>query len=471
MRHDLALFVQMDSPLLVRDEVVHAFLNDALYLFMGAGFAMFGIVIASVSILRRKLDPLFIWLAVFAFLDGSRFWLQSELLMIVVTPSHLFENLRSAIDYIVPLPSFLFYRAAGVLNHFLTKLAYILGLLLLCLFAATFIFGPLRLFHMIDNIALSAAILALAWHSRSGWDLTKLSGIIRQGLLVYAACILCSYAAGAFGYSLRLEPFGFAFLLGSLGYVTARRTLDRDQELNEVNQELAIAKQIQLALLPACLPRSSHFAVAARYVPMTAVAGDIYEFLVLDDQQAGLLIADVSGHGVPAALIASMVKLAATSQRAHFANPAALLSAMNALLCGNTQTQLVTAAYLYLNSVSREFRYSAAGHPPMILLRGGDATPIEENGLMLAAFESASYATGVHALKDGDRLLLYTDGVVEATNQDEVEFGQDRLCTLLKEGATLPITESADLIVSSVQRWSATQSDDLTVLLCEYCGA
>src|ERR1700677_474946 len=117
MRHDLALFVQMDSPLLARSEVVHAFLNDALYLFMGAGFAMFGIVIASVSILRRKLDPLFIWLAVFAFLDGSRFWLQSELLMIVVTPSHLFENLRSAIDYIVPLPSFLFYRAAGVLNH------------------------------------------------------------------------------------------------------------------------------------------------------------------------------------------------------------------------------------------------------------------------------------------------------------------------------------------------------------------
>jgi phosphoserine phosphatase RsbU/P len=462
--------VHTDYSQFVRSEVVRAFRNDALYLFMGAGFAMFGIVAAAFSVLRRKWDPLLLWLALFAFLDGGRLWLQSELLSIAVTPSILFENLRSAIDYIVPLPGFLFFRATGVLNSFLIKLVCTLGILLLCLFVATFAFGPLRIFHIVDNAALSAAILALAWRSRKGWNQGKEPGVMRQGLLVYAACILCSYAAGALGWSLRLEPLGFAFLLGSLGYVTARRTLDREQEFNSVNNELEIARQIQLALLPSSLPRSSDFAVAARYVPMTAVAGDVYELLVLDDRQAGLLIADVSGHGVPAALIASMVKLAAIAQRAHFGKPAEFLSALNGLLCGNTQNHLVTAAYVHLDSESHQFLYSAAGHPPMILLRNGEATLIEENGLVLAAFAFASYTTGIHTLKKGDRLLLYTDGIVEAMNQNGAEFGADRLCALAKGGASLTISELAELVVSSVQRWSATQTDDLTVLLCEYCG-
>lgn len=467
----MVLLVQPDYSHLVRSEVVHAFRHDALYLFMGAGFAMFGIVAATFSLLRRRWDPLFVWLALFAFLDGGRLWLQSELVSIVAPPSHLFENVRTAIDYIVPLPSFLFYKATGLLDSFLTKLAYVLSVLLVCLFVATFAFGPLRVIHIVDNAALSAAILALAWHARKGWNPGKESGVMRQGLLIYAACMLCSFVAGAFGVTLRLEPFGFVFLLGSLGYVAAFRMFDREQELNRVNKELEIARQIQLALLPSSLPTSSKFAVAARYVPMTAVAGDLYEFLVVDERQAGLFIADVSGHGVPAALIASMVKLAAISQRAHLANPGDFLSAMNGLLCGNTQSQLVTAAYVHLNSESHQFLYSAAGHPPMILLRDGEATLIEENGLMLAGFTFASYSTGTHALKRGDRLLLYTDGIVEATNKNDEEFGQDRLCAIAKEGASLTISELAELIVSSVQRWSAAQGDDLTVLLCEYCGA
>src|ERR1035437_6187001 len=104
---------------------------------------------------------------------------------------------------------------------------------------------------------------------------------------------------------------------------------------------------------------------------MTSVAGDFYDLIVTDDQQAGLLIADVSGHGVPAARIASMVKVAATAQRANASNPSRLLAGMNAVLCGNTQNQFVTAAYVHLDSQAREIRYSAAGHPPMLLLREG----------------------------------------------------------------------------------------------------
>src|SRR6202044_3540981 len=116
-------------------------------------------------------------------------------------------------------------------------------------------------------------------------------------------------------------------------------------------------------------------------------AGDFYDFIVADEKQVGLLIADVSGHGVPAALIASMVKLAATAQRSNAGDPSGLLSGMNAALCGNTQNQFVTAAYVHLDAESRELRYSAAGHPPMLLLRGGEVQEVLQNGLILAAFD------------------------------------------------------------------------------------
>jgi len=201
---------------------------------------------------------------------------------------------------------------------------------------------------------------------------------------------------------------------------------------------------------------------------MTSVAGDFYDFIVADDTQAGLLIADVSGHGVPAALIASMVKVAATAQRANAADPARFLEGMNAVLSGNTQNQFVTAAYVHLDSQSRELRYSAAGHPPMLLLRDGKVLEIIENGLILAAFDFTTFANAVHLLEPGDRFLLYTDGLVDAANVKGDFFGQDALSAVLRQTAELAPSAASDRIISAVQQWSASQDDDLTVLICDY---
>jgi sigma-B regulation protein RsbU (phosphoserine phosphatase) len=228
---------------------------------------------------------------------------------------------------------------------------------------------------------------------------------------------------------------------------------------------------MQLSILPTTFPNSANFRVAARYVPMKSVAGDFYDFIVADNTQAGLLIADVSGHGVPAALIASMVKLAATSQRANAADPSALLAGMNTALFGNTQEQFVTAAYVHLDSTSRRLKYSAAGHPPMLLLRNGEVTPIVENGLMLAAFDFATYTSADYPLQPGDRFLLYTDGLIEAANANGDFFGQNALSALIRQTAALSPSAVSDQIISSVQQWSASQEDDLTVLVCDYAPA
>ena len=124
---------------------------------------------------------------------------------------------------------------------------------------------------------------------------------------------------------------------------------------------------------------------------MTAVAGDFYDFLVAGESSAGLFIADVSGHGVPAALIASMVKMAAISQRECATHPAQVLTGMNRTLFGNTQGQYVTAAYASLDADGELLYYAAAGHPAMLLLREGKVTEISENGLLLGAMDGIEY--------------------------------------------------------------------------------
>jgi len=265
-----------------------------------------------------------------------------------------------------------------------------------------------------------------------------------------------------------LEPFGFAAFLGTLGYVAAKSALRRDGQLKEIQKELEVARRIQRSILPGKFPTSTDFRVAARHVPMTSVAGDLYDYIIVNDHQVGLLVADVSGHGVPAALIASMVKLAAASQRAAAANPCQFLAGMNSALLGNTQNQFVTAAYVHLNSESEELRYSAAAHPPLLLVRNGAVKSIQENGLMLAAFSFASYSTGVHKLESGDRIVMYTDGILEASNAAGDFFGLDALCDLLTKTIQSSPATTADAIISSVRRWSIKQDDDLTVLICDY---
>jgi sigma-B regulation protein RsbU (phosphoserine phosphatase) len=200
---------------------------------------------------------------------------------------------------------------------------------------------------------------------------------------------------------------------------------------------------------------------------MQSVAGDLYDVIECDSDRMGLLIADVSGHGVPAALIASMVKMAAISQREHAAHPAQLLAGMNRALCGNTQGQYVTAAYAWLDGESREMRYAAAGHPSMLLLRDGAVTEIEENGLLLAAANDAGYTEKRVALEPGDRLLLYTDGLIEARDAAGEMFGEASLSAEVAKTAGLPAAEAADAIVASVQSWAPTQDDDLTILICD----
>jgi phosphoserine phosphatase RsbU/P len=457
------------APGMTANQVLQAFHHDAPNLFLGAAIVAVGLVAAAFSAIRRKFDPVLIYFALFAFLYGLRMWMESDMVELTMQGSPLYTRLSAAIDFLTAIPAFFFFRAAGVLRRHATLLCYSMGIVLGSLALVTFAFGPHHIFYRVANISMIAALVFVIPRSiiknSDNQDLL----VIRPGLLIFIAFVLWENIRSALGLNMpNIEPIGFVVLLGTLGYVAARQTLQRDRQLSEIQKELEVAKRIQFSILPAAFPNSNNFRVAARYVPMNSVAGDFYDFVVADETQAGLLIADVSGHGVPAALIASMVKVAATAQRANAADPAGLLAGMNAVLCGNTQDQFVTAAYVYLDAGSRTFRYSAAGHPPMLLLRNGEVTEIIENGLILAAFDYATYTNATQPLRPGDRFLFYTDGVIEAANANGDFFGKEALSALLQQTSQLPPSRASDEMVSALQRWSASQEDDLTVLICDY---
>ena len=461
----------LDQAQLTADQVLRAFHYDEPYLFLGSAFTTVAIIAIGFCVLRRRWDGLLICLAIFAHLYGQRLWLESEVLRISLRGIEFFSRLRAAGNYLVPVPAFIFFYVAGFLGKPGKFWVWFLCICFCLLTAATLVFGALHIFAVINNTLVIVALVAVLLRSiLQPPARTTESTALRVGLLCFINAALWDNIAGIWIPS-RFEPYGFAVFLASLGYVAAHRALQREEELNSLQQELDLARRIQLSILPAAFPDSASFQVAARYLPMLTVAGDFYDFLVANDREAGLLIADVTGHGVPAALIASMVKMAALSQREHAADPGRILTAMNAALCGHTQDQYVTAACVHLDAVSGTLHYSAAGHPPMLLLRNGQVAEIVENGFILAAHGQSTFATASHPLLPGDRLMLYTDGLIEAANTQGEFFNEHRLYAALRDTAQLSPLDAADRILSSVQQWAHSQEDDLTLLICDYRAA
>lgn len=455
---------------LTAGEVLRAFQHDELRLFLGAAFTTVGLVSAGFCLIRRRADALLISLAAFAFLYGLRMWLDADILILTMRPSEWFHWLRHVVNPLVPVPAFIFFQAAGLLPRRGKPFTYAAISMFLLLTVLAAVLGWVPILHEINNVIVTVALVAVVAQSILRGSSSRAHRVLRGGLLVFAGLALWDNTGGPYLKWPEIEVYGFAVFLACMGYVAALHLLQRDQELVEMKQELELARRIQLSILPEKFPESTRFAVAARYVPMTAVAGDLYDFLLGDDRYAGLLIADVSGHGVPAALIASMVKMAATSQRAHAAHPAKLLAGMNAALCGNTQGQFVTAAYVHLDAQAGQMRYAAAGHPSMLLLRGGQVTEISENGLLLSASEDSAYGEKALPLEPGDRLLLYTDGMLEARNAEGAMFGEESLFKALRGTAGATVAEAADKLIGAVQHWAKSQDDDLTVLVCDFVG-
>jgi serine phosphatase RsbU (regulator of sigma subunit) len=250
-------------------------------------------------------------------------------------------------------------------------------------------------------------------------------------------------------------------------------------QLSIMNSELEMARQVQLSILPREIPRPNGVEIAARYLPMSSVAGDFYDFLVVDDKHVGILIADVSGHGLPSALIASMLQTALAGQFKHAGDPACVLSGLNQALNGKFERHFVTAAYIFLDLEKRILNYASAGHPPMLLWEAKSGTVREyreSRGLMLGPFSDAEYTSITISLEQGDRIVLFTDGIMEVADSMGIEFGIDGVRKLLESKRNLPLGRFVDALLYALSSWSQDaigprQSDDITLLAIDFKAA
>ncbi len=238
-------------------------------------------------------------------------------------------------------------------------------------------------------------------------------------------------------------------------------------EAEALEKQVTLAAEVQKRMIPATPPKIAGLDLSAIYVPAFTLGGDFYDFIELPESNVGLVIADVSGKGVPASLIMASVRAALRAQVDNVFYLYEIMHRLNRMLCRDTKdSEFVTLFYGVYNAASRRFTYCNAGHPPPLLLRDGKITELASDNMVLGINPDEQYRQSFVDLKSGDRLLIYTDGVTDAMNYQKEPFGKKRLTdSYLRSG------ETAELISQGIL-WDlrkfvgiSKRTDDVTMIV------
>lgn len=247
------------------------------------------------------------------------------------------------------------------------------------------------------------------------------------------------------------------------------RLYEEERALLRVQEELRLAADIQLRLLPESAPEIEGYDLAGTSIPAQSVGGDYFDFLPLEDGKIAACVADVSGKGLPAALLMSNLQAALRARYDSCRSPSECLTVLSSLLYRNTHRgSFVTMVYGILDVTTHTLAYANAGHNRPLLC-GSDASieRLETAGLVLGAIASLDYEADRIDIEPGSVLLIYSDGVTEAMNDARAEYGEDRLATVLVESRE----KSADAILKRItddvaaHAGDTPQHDDMTLLV------
>ncbi len=239
-------------------------------------------------------------------------------------------------------------------------------------------------------------------------------------------------------------------------------------QLHEQELESSEARSIQQGLLPKEIPQFPGYEIATAWQSARVVGGDYFDVLPFDTDSLGLCIADVAGKGFSAALLMSNLQAAVRGLAAPSLPPNELCLRLNSLLCRNMEgDRFVTFFYAQLDGQARRLSYANAGHsPPIVLHRDGSHHRLKEGGGVLGLFSYQTFASGVIHLQPGDRLILFTDGVTEASNTGKEEFGEQRLLELLQAHRTSTPYEIKNKILDALADFNRSNwHDDVTLLI------
>jgi sigma-B regulation protein RsbU (phosphoserine phosphatase) len=445
--------------------------------FLLVGFAACGIA----AMYRRSGVRVLVFLGVWSAMYGAR-PLADSMTKMGILP-HWFQAgvpyMDTVILYLILVVATLAWMelTAGKLRSFLkvvTVVGMVIGLAGIVYFIFTGVDDRLILYnHLLATCSLAVLVTVVAVPGLSRKFLViQDRGVLLVGTLVFAVEALYVNLSRPLRYpsSSLWDDLGFAVLLFSFGYVALRNVIGNQWRLQAIEKELAIAREIQTAIIPSHTPELSNLRITAAYRPMTYVAGDFYDFISVDQHRVGLLVADVSGHGVPAALIASMIKVATRSIVPCAHDPREVLRGLNRALSGQLRNQFVTASYLWIDTENHTALYSAAGHPPLLRWREGKLERIESNGLLFGVMPEPDYPVCDMPIIPGDRFLLYTDGLTEPENSRGIPFGDRKLEQVIRRNQSCPASDLADQLFAEIRDWQPatdTQQDDITLIIAD----
>ena len=238
-------------------------------------------------------------------------------------------------------------------------------------------------------------------------------------------------------------------------------------QLQRQGREIEEARAIQLGFLPKEIPQIAGYEIAGAWQPARVVGGDYYDVLAFGEDTLGLCIADVAGKGMPAALLMSNLQAAVRGLASPTMSPEILCERLNTMICRNIASdRFITFFYAQLDGASRQLRYSNAGHnAPIVVHRDGTHDRLDEGGSVLGIFQTQHFVMGTCTLLPGDRVLLFTDGVAEASLPEGEEFGDARLIQLLRENCDASAEQLQKTILDTVGTFcGGNWHDDATLI-------
>lgn len=319
------------------------------------------------------------------------------------------------------------------------------------------------IFLIVASVITAVLIFRSASSNRQKWAAMSF-------ILIPIAQYLAS--GGAFAYA---TQYGSVLLSLILMYCVLFN--DRSRKLASTQTELAMATQIQEAMLPSifpAFPNRTEFDLYASMDPAKEVGGDFYDFYLIDEDHLGLIIADVSGKGIPAALFMMISKTILQNYAKLGIGAAEILTKTNEALCAENRTEMFVTTWVGILEISSgKLTCANAGHEyPAVCRDGHFALLKDRHGFVLGGMEGSKYSEYVLQLEKGDKIFVYTDGVPEATNGEKTMFGTERMLEALNRNTDISPKELLRTVRETVDTFvgAAEQFDDLTMLCLDYRG-
>jgi len=254
----------------------------------------------------------------------------------------------------------------------------------------------------------------------------------------------------------------------SASVIENARLLQQEQELLRLEEEYRMAKEIQLNILPKTIPSVIGYDISAINISAKDVGGDYYDFIKLSEDRIAFCLGDITGKGMPAAMLMANLQATLRGQTLMQKSICENIKNSNLLLLNSTaENKFATLFFAELNHVNHKLTYCNAGHEAPIIHSSNDIIRLDKGGLLLGCFDFAEYECTEKQFEPGEVLLIFSDGITEAMNEKEEEFGVERLITILKVNSNLSSEDIVDNIISEVRSHSSKveQSDDITLIV------